>query len=84
MPGFWRAQFALAVVYGQLGEQEAARNAIGELLTIRPDFAVVGREELRKWWDADLTEHLIEGLRKAGLEIAGEKQTSTAQAADLV
>jgi TolB-like protein len=79
MPGFWRTQFALAVVCGQLGQQEAAHNAVRELLTIKPDFAVVGREELRKWWDADLTEHLIEGLRKAGLEIAGEKQTSTAK-----
>jgi hypothetical protein len=27
----------------------------------------------------ELTEHRIEGLRKAGLEIAGEKQTSTAK-----
>jgi TolB-like protein len=79
MPGFWRTQFALAVVYGQLGEHEAARNAVRELLTIKPDFVAVGREELRKLWDAELTEHLIEGLRKAGLEIAGEKQTSTAK-----
>jgi len=71
MPGFWRTQFALAVVYGQLGEQEAARNAVRELLTIKPDFAAVGREELTKWWDAELTEQLIEGLGKAGLEIAG-------------
>jgi tetratricopeptide (TPR) repeat protein len=71
MPGFWRTQFALAVAYGQLGEQEAARNAVRELLTIKRDFAAVGREELRKWWDAELTEHLIEGLGKAGLEIAG-------------
>jgi serine/threonine protein kinase/tetratricopeptide (TPR) repeat protein len=79
MPGFWRTQFALAVVCGQLGEHGAARNAVRELLTIKPDFVAVGREELRKLWDAELTEHLIEGLRKAGLEIAGEKQTSTAK-----
>ena len=74
MPGFWRTQFALAAVYGQLGEQVAARNAVQELLTIRPDFAVAGRDELKKWWDAELIEHLIEGLRKAGLEIAKEHE----------
>jgi hypothetical protein len=31
---------------------------------------VIAREELGKWWDAELVEHLIAGLRKAGLEIA--------------
>ncbi len=28
MPGFWRTNFALAAAYGQLGEREAARNAV--------------------------------------------------------
>jgi serine/threonine protein kinase len=71
LPGFWRTQFMLAVCNGQLGELDAARNAVHELLKIRPDFLVVWREELCKWWDAELVEHLINGLRKAGLEIAG-------------
>jgi len=66
MPGFWRTNLALAAAYGQLGELEAARNALRALLTLRPDFAV--REELAKWWDPGLVEHLIDGLRKAGLE----------------
>jgi TolB-like protein len=79
MPGFWRTHFALAAVYGQLGEQEAARNAVQALLTIRPDFAVAGRDELKKWWNADLIEHLIEGLRKAGLDVAGEQGTPSAK-----
>src|SRR4029077_5201404 len=70
MPGFWRTHLALAAAYGQLGEREAARNSVRELLEVRPDFAVAAREELRKWWDPELVEHLIEGLRKAGLEIA--------------
>jgi len=75
MPNFWRTQFALAVVYGQLGEQDGARNAVRELLVIKPNFAATAREELRKWWDAEFTEHLIEGLRKAGLEVDGEPGT---------
>jgi serine/threonine protein kinase/tetratricopeptide (TPR) repeat protein len=72
MPAFWRTQFALATAYAQLGERDAASNAVRELLTIRPDFPVVARNELRKWWDAEFIEHLVDGLRKAGLEIAGE------------
>ena len=37
MPGFWRTQLALATAYAQLGEREAARNAVRELLALRPD-----------------------------------------------
>jgi TolB-like protein len=70
MPGFWRTHLTLAAANGQLGEREAAGKAVRELLAIRPDFAVVAREELGKWWDPELVEHLIDGLRKAGLEIS--------------
>jgi len=70
MPGFWRTNFALAIAYGQLGEREAAGRAVRDLLTVRPDFAIAAREELGKWWDAKFVEHLIDGLRKAGLEVA--------------
>jgi hypothetical protein len=46
------------------------------------DFAAIGLDELRKWWDAELTEQLIEGLRKAGLEIASsERKVGRAPAA---
>jgi hypothetical protein len=72
LPGFWRTQFALAAIHGQLGEQDAARYAIKELLKIRPDFAQVGEAELRKWWNLEFTEHLIDGLRKAGLKLSSE------------
>lgn len=69
MPGFWRTNLALAVAYGQLGEQGAAGIALRELVAVRPDFPSVAREELEKWWDTALVEHLLEGLRKAGLQI---------------
>ena len=81
MPGFWRTNVALAAAYGQLGELEAARNAVQQLLVVRPDFAVLAREELGKWWDAELVEHLIEGLRKAGLGIASQNGTTRANPA---
>jgi hypothetical protein len=37
--------------------------AARELLRIRPDFAESCRTELKKWWDSELTEHLIDSLR---------------------
>jgi serine/threonine protein kinase len=76
MPGFWRTNVAFAAVYGQLGEVDAARKAVRELLALKPDFAVMAREELEKWWRPELVEQLIDGLRKAGLEIAGEQGTA--------
>ncbi len=69
MPRLWRANLALAVIYGQLGECEAARTALGQLLTLKPEFAVHAREELGKSWDPELVEHLMDGLCKAGLEV---------------
>jgi serine/threonine protein kinase/tetratricopeptide (TPR) repeat protein len=69
MPAFWRTQLMLAACNGQLGELDAARNAVQELLRIRPNFLEVWREELYKWWDANLVQHLVDGLRKAGLRI---------------
>jgi hypothetical protein len=48
---------------------------VRDLLASRPDFPLGAREELRKWWDAELIEHLIDGLRKAGLEIARGEET---------
>jgi tetratricopeptide (TPR) repeat protein len=75
MPGFWRTNLALAAVYGQLGEREAAHDALRELLALRPDFATAAREELGKWWEPELVEGLMDGLRKAGLEIPTERGT---------
>jgi TolB-like protein len=72
MPAFWRANLVLAAAYGQLGEWDSAQKAVRELLAIRPDFGVVAREELAKWWESELAEHLLDGLRKAGLEVARE------------
>jgi serine/threonine protein kinase len=79
MPGFWRSQFALAIAYAQLGESGPARAALHELLKIRPSFAVSARAELEKWHDAAMVNHILEGLRKAGLQIddAGSPRNAT-------
>lgn len=70
MPGFWRMQLAIAANCGQLGQQPAAHDALQSLLLQRPDIARLPREELAIWWQPEMVEHLIEGLRKAGLRSA--------------
>ena len=71
----WAQCIERRTLYGQLGEREAARNSERELLVLRPDFSTMARQELAKlWWDSEMIEHLIDGLRKAGLDITGEEQ----------
>jgi TolB-like protein/Tfp pilus assembly protein PilF len=72
MPGFYHVYAARAAALGQLGHREAAQKALQELLALRPDFAAAARREYSKWHDAELVEHMLDGLRKAGLEIAPE------------
>jgi serine/threonine protein kinase len=81
MPRLWRANLALAAIYGQLDERDAAGAALRQLLLLKPEFGAGPRQELAKSWDAELVEHLIAGLRKAGLEVAGDEGTTTAKPA---
>jgi serine/threonine protein kinase/tetratricopeptide (TPR) repeat protein len=69
MPGFFHAHALRAAALGQLGQREAGQQAVQELLAVRPDFAATVRRDYGKWWDAKMVDHLIEGLRQAGLEI---------------
>jgi serine/threonine protein kinase/tetratricopeptide (TPR) repeat protein len=70
MPGFFHAVALRAAALGQLGQREAAEKAVRELLVLRPKFATSVRRDYEKWWDSKTIEHLIDGLRKAGLEIS--------------
>jgi TolB-like protein len=69
MPAYHWPYVYLAAVYGQLGEQQRARAALREVHALLPNFGAMAREEFGKWLDAELTEHLLDGLRKAGLSI---------------
>jgi TolB-like protein len=71
LPGYFYAHLTRAAAYGQLGMHEPAQRALNEMLTLRADMATAAREELAKWWEPDLVEHIIDGLRKAGLKIDG-------------
>ena len=69
MRGYFHMHAALAASLGQLGRREDARKAIQDLLALRPDFAAAARQEYAKWYSSEDIEHLIDGLRKAGLEV---------------
>lgn len=71
--GIWGAILVLASAHGQLGEREAGQAAVRELLALMPNFAATARQECEKWWEPQLVEHLLDGLRKAGLEIGGNR-----------
>ncbi|HEX6729824.1 MAG TPA: protein kinase [Pyrinomonadaceae bacterium] len=73
LPGHWGMHAGIAAANGQLGDLEAASKAIRDLLKLRPNYGATVRNTLAKWFDAELCEQLLDGLRKAGLEIAGEK-----------
>jgi adenylate cyclase len=57
-----------AAALGQLGRENEARNAVGELLKLKPDFATRGRLLISRYVKVDdLVDKIIEGLQKAGL-----------------
>ena len=64
--GYWRSAL-LAAASGQLGEYDAARDALRSLLTQKEDFARHGEDLLARWYEPSLVRHLMEGLAKAGL-----------------
>ena len=57
-----------AAIYGQLGRQEEARDAVDKLNDLYPDFGESHYDEAKIWNLPDeIIEHYAEGLRKAGL-----------------
>jgi len=76
IPGYFWTLVMSAAAYGQLGETTAAQYSLRELLKSKPDFALTARDELGRWFDRELVEHLVDGLGKAGLEIAGGEGTA--------
>ena len=81
MPGFPLASVALAATFAQLGELDAARSALRELLAMRPDYPKSAQAELEKIMQPQLAAHMVEGLRKAGLfdrEPASQSQATAA------
>ena len=66
----------LAMCYAQLGRIEEAGKALADMLALKPNYAEVARELHGRWIDPDLVEQLMDGLRKAGLEVSPQKGTA--------
>jgi serine/threonine protein kinase len=69
LPGHWAQHMMIAAACGQLGESESAAKAVADLLKLHPLAAGGVREGMAKWWSPADVEHLIDGLRKAGMKI---------------
>jgi TolB-like protein/Flp pilus assembly protein TadD len=69
MPKYFNAHVAMGAANGQLGRTEPAQAAVKGILDTFPNFADKAYEELGKWFAPDLVEHVIDGLRKAGLDV---------------
>ena len=76
LPNHWPAHAAVAAAYGQLGERDAAAKAVRDLLRVQPNFAATVRKTIEKWWKPDYIERLIDGLRKAGLDVTAARSSA--------
>ena len=57
-----------AAAHVQLGRQQEARTAVGELLELVPDFEAQGRLLIGRYVKVNrLTDRIVEGLRREGL-----------------
>ena len=79
MPGLYKHPAVLAAANAQLGRTEAAQKHLKELLELVPDYGKWARDDWTKEFvSEELVEHMLEGLDKAGLEIA-EAATAPSQ-----
>jgi serine/threonine protein kinase len=71
MPGFFWPPLIIASVCGQLGRKSEATTALNELLMIDPEFGSHARNYIEPWlYATGFIEQILDGLRKAGLEIS--------------
>jgi TolB-like protein len=70
LPNNYMIQAALTATYGMLDEQQKTNEALAHLLEIRPDYPLDPRAPFRvRGMQTELIEALMEGLRKAGLQV---------------
>lgn len=66
-PNHRGAHLWLAATYGQLGKIEQARSQVAEVLRIEPGCSTSRIRRLVVYRNAGDADHLLDGLRKAGL-----------------
>jgi len=58
----------LAATYAQLGQSEGARAEVAEVLRLNPNYTIAGtQKQVSNFKRAEDIEHLVDGLKKAGL-----------------
>jgi serine/threonine-protein kinase len=78
VPGLFWPFLVMASACGHLGRRAEAEAAVRDLLALDPEFASHARSNVGTWHFASgLMDPLLEGLRKAGLEIPDEDEMST-------
>ena len=78
MPGMHWMHMGLAATHAQLGRMATAQRHLKTFIDVAPDFAQEARTELLKWFVPEMVEHVLDGLRKAGLAVDGDGETTTA------
>ncbi len=74
---YYNIDAMIVACHGQLGEQEAATKTLRELLASNPEFPARVRDLfLARGLPTLLVEHVLEGLRKAGMEFPDEHATA--------
>ena len=74
VPDYFYTHVALAACYGQLGQHAPAIAAVREFRRLNPAFAKDPAHYLGMWFTEEDTQYVIDGLRKAGLEIREENR----------
>ena len=83
MPGHFWVSADLAAINAQLGRSEAARKHLKTFVELAPDVAKNVRAEFSKSLaSAELVEHFVDGLRKAGLDVDGDGETAAPASAE--
>lgn len=77
MPDYWGPYYWRTIAFAQLGREEDARAAAKRLLELFPTFANEAQNYFRRFNRPEAAiEHTIEGLRKAGIDVAGEQDAA--------
>lgn len=74
LPGNYMVQASLTAAYAMNGEQDKAEKTLKHLLELRPDYPEDPRAPFRaRGMPRELVEGLMEGLRRAGLDVKPER-----------
>jgi adenylate cyclase len=75
MPNNYMVQASLTAAYAMNGEQDSAEQTLAQLLELRPNFPEDPRLPFRtRGMPTELIESIMEGLRKAGLDVRPAEQ----------